>query len=218
MRSLAGRWNISRNRFAAGRNARRFYLLDDRLCYAKTAGRASGIVKYLPLDKIPVRPYPRGFTPRAGVTRTPRDTVRTCTPKQRRAKRRRTEPPPVQVPADTLPGGKKTSVDCHFVLQCGEMTHVIAADSPALAKRRASLKTVSCSACSTPQSLRIYSFSIFSRVQSIHRYTSFTPAQACLPPVAAGAGGWRRLKTPGRTTTTAATGALSQWSALQIET
>lgn len=55
---------------------RRLYLLDDRLCYTKTEGQASGIVKYLPLDRIPVRPYPRGYTPRAGITSAPVDVVR----------------------------------------------------------------------------------------------------------------------------------------------
>ena len=44
-------------------------------------------------------------------------------------------PLPPQVPGDTLPGGRRTSADCHFVVQCGEQTHVMAADTAAAAQR-----------------------------------------------------------------------------------
>ena len=45
-----------------------FYLLDDRLCY--THAPSSGqVVRYLPLDRIPVRPLPRHYGPHISVSK-----------------------------------------------------------------------------------------------------------------------------------------------------
>jgi hypothetical protein len=44
-----------------------FYLMEDRLCYTENEDTL-GPIKYLPLDRIPVRPYPRGYKPDIGVS------------------------------------------------------------------------------------------------------------------------------------------------------
>ena len=44
-----------------------FYLLDDRLCYTDEPGKVED-VRYIPLDRIPVRALPRGYGPQTGVT------------------------------------------------------------------------------------------------------------------------------------------------------
>lgn len=44
-----------------------FYLLDDRLCYTDEPGKVED-VRYIPLDRIPVRALPRGYGPQIGVT------------------------------------------------------------------------------------------------------------------------------------------------------
>lgn len=44
-----------------------FYLLDDRLCYTDEPGTVED-VRYIPLDRIPVRALPRGYGPQIGVT------------------------------------------------------------------------------------------------------------------------------------------------------
>lgn len=44
-----------------------FYLMEDRLCYTEDEDTL-GPIKYLPLDRIPVRPYPRGYKPDIGVS------------------------------------------------------------------------------------------------------------------------------------------------------
>lgn len=44
-----------------------FYLLDDRLCYTEEPGKVED-VRYIPLDRIPVRALPRGYGPQIGVT------------------------------------------------------------------------------------------------------------------------------------------------------
>lgn len=44
-----------------------FYLLDDRLCYTEEPGKIED-VRYIPLDRIPVRALPRGYGPQIGVT------------------------------------------------------------------------------------------------------------------------------------------------------
>ena len=44
-----------------------FYLLDDRLCYTVEPGKVED-VRYIPLDRIPVRALPRGYGPQIGVT------------------------------------------------------------------------------------------------------------------------------------------------------
>ena len=43
-----------------------FYLLDDRLCYTDEPGKVED-VRYIPLDRIPVRALPRGYGPQIGV-------------------------------------------------------------------------------------------------------------------------------------------------------
>jgi hypothetical protein len=48
--------------------ARYFYLLSDMLCYSSKVGASEGVVKYFPLDRIPVRAYPRGYRPALAVT------------------------------------------------------------------------------------------------------------------------------------------------------
>ncbi len=44
-----------------------FYLLDGRLCYTDEPGKVED-VRYIPLDRIPVRALPRGYGPQIGVT------------------------------------------------------------------------------------------------------------------------------------------------------
>eukprot|EP00854_Cymbomonas_tetramitiformis_P004275 gene4275-5262_t len=88
---------------------RYFYLLDDRLCYTRTEGPSGGVVKYLPLDRIPVRAYPRGYKPKLAIS----------------------------LLEHSLLGGKKYKGSC-FSVQCGDTVHFFAADSPELARRSAS--------------------------------------------------------------------------------
>lgn len=47
--------------------ALQFYLAGDRLCY-EDAPSASAEIKYIPLDRIPMRALPQGYRPRLGVT------------------------------------------------------------------------------------------------------------------------------------------------------
>ena len=44
-----------------------FYLLDDRLCFTAEPGKVDD-VRYIPLDRIPVRALPRGYGPQIGVS------------------------------------------------------------------------------------------------------------------------------------------------------
>ena len=44
------------------------WLLQDRLCYGPVSGSGNNI-DYIPLDRITVRPLPRGYKPRIGVAR-----------------------------------------------------------------------------------------------------------------------------------------------------
>ena len=44
-----------------------FYLAGDRLCYEDTPS-ASAEIKYIPLDRIPMRALPHGYRPSLGVT------------------------------------------------------------------------------------------------------------------------------------------------------
>ncbi|CAL8467001.1 g6537 [Coccomyxa elongata] len=79
-----------------------FYLVDDRLCYTHTPSK-SQIVRYLPLDRIPVRPLPRHYGPRIGVSK---------------------------VSSSQLLRRPQSSV---FAVHCGRRTHFMAAESAALA-------------------------------------------------------------------------------------
>lgn len=81
------------------------YLLDDRLCYTNNPS-SSESVKYLPLDRIPVRPLPRHYGPQIGVSRISS----------------------LQIPR--RPDG------CVFGVHCGRRTHFMAAESAASAKVR----------------------------------------------------------------------------------
>ena len=47
--------------------AMQFFLLDDRLCYSAQQEDCHD-VRYVPLDRIPVRALPRGYGPQIGVT------------------------------------------------------------------------------------------------------------------------------------------------------
>ena len=80
-----------------------FYLLDDRLCYTNNPS-SNESVKYLPLDRIPVRPLPRHYGPRIGVSR-----------------------------ISTLQNPRRP-VGSVFGVHCGRRTHFMAAESAALAK------------------------------------------------------------------------------------
>lgn len=79
-----------------------FYLLDDRLCYTHTPS-TSQIVRYLPLDRIPVRPLPRHYGPRIGVSKVSSSQV------------------------------LRRSQGSVFAVHCGRHTHFMAAESAALA-------------------------------------------------------------------------------------
>ena len=79
------------------------YLLDDRLCYTNNPSTNES-VKYLPLDRIPVRPLPRHYRPRIGVSR-----IST-----------------LQIP--------RRPVGSVFGVHCGRRTHFMAAESAASAK------------------------------------------------------------------------------------
>lgn len=48
-------------------SAVQFFLLDDRLCYSAEQDDCHD-VRYVPLDRIPVRALPRGYGPQIGVT------------------------------------------------------------------------------------------------------------------------------------------------------
>jgi hypothetical protein len=85
---------------------RYFYLLSDMLCYAKSEGASTGVVKYFPLDRIPVRAYPRGYRPAMAVTMLEEHNSST----QRRFV------------------GRSLSI------QCGETEHFLVADTPEQAK------------------------------------------------------------------------------------
>ncbi|BDA40689.1 probable lipoxygenase homology domain-containing protein 1 at C-terminar half [Coccomyxa sp. Obi] len=81
-----------------------FYLLDDRLCYTYIyTPSPSQVVRYLPLDRIPVRPLPRHYGPRIGVSK-----VRSSQVLRR-------------------PQGSV------FAVHCGRRTHFMATESAALA-------------------------------------------------------------------------------------
>lgn len=79
-----------------------------RRCYTKTEGpQEDGIIKYIPLDRIPMRAYPPKYSPKLGVS--------------------------VVRPKAAPPGLRGER--CCFTVQCGEVSHVLAADSPELAQR-----------------------------------------------------------------------------------
>ncbi len=84
------------------------FLLDDRLCYADGPGAAPD-ARYLPLDRVPVRPLPRGYGPRAGVT---------------------------LLDARQAPRRARADVGGAFSVQCGRHTHLLAAASAEDAQAR----------------------------------------------------------------------------------
>ena len=84
------------------------FLLDDRLCYADGPGAAPD-ARYLPLDRVPVRPLPRGYGPRAGVT---------------------------LLDARQAPRRARADVGGAFSVQCGRHTHLLAAASAEAAQAR----------------------------------------------------------------------------------
>ncbi|KAL3141352.1 hypothetical protein ABBQ32_004935 [Trebouxia sp. C0010 RCD-2024] len=88
-----------------------FYLLDDRLCYTDEPGKVED-VRYIPLDRIPVRALPRGYGPQIGVTVIEDRQID------------RTELPPQS--------SKKRA--CVFSVQCGTHTHFMAAGTAAEAE------------------------------------------------------------------------------------
>lgn len=79
-----------------------FYLVDDRLCYTCTPSPRQ-MVRYLPLDRIPVRPLPRHYGPRIGVSKVSSSQV-------------------LRRPQGSV-----------FAVHCGRRTHFMAAESAALA-------------------------------------------------------------------------------------
>lgn len=80
-----------------------FYLLSDRLCYTEEPS-LGGNVSYIPLDRIPVRPLPRHYGSKIGVS---------------------------SVSSSQYP---KRAQGCVFSVHCGSRTHFMAAESPALCK------------------------------------------------------------------------------------
>lgn len=92
-----------------------FYLMDDRLCYTRTGNEIDDtcVVRYVPLDRIPVRAkwVQKGNAPTAGIVP------------------RKTAPPGLRL------AGASAGTDRCFQIQCGAVTHVLAADTDALAAR-----------------------------------------------------------------------------------
>jgi len=84
------------------------FLLDDRLCYADGPGAAPD-ARYLPLDRVPVRPLPRGYGPRAGVA---------------------------LLDARQAPRRARADAGGAFSVQCGRHTHLLAAASAEDAQAR----------------------------------------------------------------------------------
>lgn len=76
-----------------------FYLLQDRLCYAKVS-HTSQDAHYIPLDRVTVRPLPRGYAVRIGIS---------------------------SIDSRQKPG---RAPGCIFSMQCGMRTHFMAADTP----------------------------------------------------------------------------------------
>lgn len=90
------------------------YLKDDRLCYTPDPGGPGG-VRYIPLDRIPLRALPRGYGPKIGIMLVDSrqlDTSRAAA-------------------AGELRGGV---TGCTFSVACGSHTHFWAAGTPAEAK------------------------------------------------------------------------------------
>ncbi|DBA69854.1 TPA: hypothetical protein ACH3X2_012566 [Trebouxia sp. C0005] len=88
-----------------------FYLLDDRLCYTDEPGTVED-VRYIPLDRIPVRALPRGYGPQIGVT----------VIEDR------------QIDKPELPAQSAKKRACVFSVQCGTHTHFMAASTAAEAQ------------------------------------------------------------------------------------
>ncbi|GAB4821886.1 hypothetical protein N2152v2_008932 [Parachlorella kessleri] len=86
------------------------YLKDDRLCYTPDPGGSEG-VRYIALDRIPLRPLPRGYGPKIGITIVDSRQLDTSSAAVR---------------------GKRAG--CIFSVACGSHTHFWAADTPASAK------------------------------------------------------------------------------------
>lgn len=92
-----------------------FYLLNDRLCYTTppSCPTAPTRVRYWPLDRIPVRPLPRGYAPAPGIA-----AVRDRQVEQR----------------GPFFGRHCWGRGCVFSLQCGRETHYLAAPTAWQAK------------------------------------------------------------------------------------
>lgn len=93
-----------------------FYLMDDRLCYTRTGiGNEKTTVKYIPLDRIALRAKwsPNETPPAVGIAWMKDKTI----------------PPGLGY------AGAGTGNDRCFQLQCGSVTHVLAAETETLAKR-----------------------------------------------------------------------------------
>ena len=94
-----------------------FYLMDDRLCYTRTGDEIdeTRVVRYVPLDRVAVRAKwaPNGNAPTAGIRPVPRKAA----------------PPGLRL------AGAGAGTDRCFQIQCGAVTHVLAADTDALAAR-----------------------------------------------------------------------------------
>jgi hypothetical protein len=94
-----------------------FYLMDDRLCYTRTGNEVDEtcVVRYIPLDRIALRAkwVPKGNAPTVGIA----------------SVRPKTMPPGLRL------AGAGAGNDRCFQLQCGTVTHVLAADTDALAAR-----------------------------------------------------------------------------------
>jgi len=94
-----------------------FYLMDDRLCYTRTGDEIDEtcVVRYVPLDRVAMRAkwLPNGNAPTAGIRSVPRKTA----------------PPGLRL------AGAGSGTDRCFQIQCGAVTHVLAADTDALAAR-----------------------------------------------------------------------------------
>lgn len=86
------------------------YLTADRLCY--TSDPTVDGVRYIPLDRIPVRALPRGYGPKIGVAQLD-------------------ESNPTFSPG---PAGSPKKFGCSFSVACGSHTHFLAAETPAAAK------------------------------------------------------------------------------------
>lgn len=132
------------------------YVLADRLCYTPDpgAGEASP-VRYLPMDRIPVRALPRGYGPKLGVTLVEDRQVGRIAAEQRawctQACSHGVVPlhDPTKIPLTQVdrssPDFSPKKVGCVFSVACGSHTHFFAARSPAEAK-----VGISCRQCHLP--------------------------------------------------------------------